>query len=95
MPATVIVGAQWGDEGKGKITDLLAEQVSQFEPVIELPGLDEYKRLFAPKLRDYQKTMVQFLALRAYAINGDPRNHATASRRVVGWPSRDRAVKKR
>ncbi len=26
MPAMVIVGAQWGDEGKGKITDLLAEQ---------------------------------------------------------------------
>src|ERR1700676_600636 len=25
MPAIVIVGAQWGDEGKGKITDLLAE----------------------------------------------------------------------
>ena len=24
MPATVIVGAQWGDEGKGKIIDLLA-----------------------------------------------------------------------
>ena len=26
MPATVIVGAQWGDEGKGKIVDLLAER---------------------------------------------------------------------
>jgi adenylosuccinate synthase len=26
MPATVIVGTQWGDEGKGKVTDLLAEQ---------------------------------------------------------------------
>ncbi|MFT6942023.1 MAG: adenylosuccinate synthase [Nitriliruptoraceae bacterium] len=25
MPATVIVGAQWGDEGKGKATDLLAD----------------------------------------------------------------------
>ena len=25
MPATVIVGAQWGDEGKGKIVDLLSE----------------------------------------------------------------------
>ena len=25
MPATVLVGAQWGDEGKGKITDLLAQ----------------------------------------------------------------------
>src|SRR6202046_5721275 len=26
MPGIVIVGAQWGDEGKGKIVDLLAEQ---------------------------------------------------------------------
>ena len=24
MPATVVVGTQWGDEGKGKLTDLLA-----------------------------------------------------------------------
>ena len=27
MPAIVLVGAQWGDEGKGKATDLLAEQI--------------------------------------------------------------------
>ncbi|MBV9942187.1 MAG: adenylosuccinate synthase [Solirubrobacterales bacterium] len=26
MPGIVIVGAQWGDEGKGKVTDLLAEK---------------------------------------------------------------------
>jgi adenylosuccinate synthase len=26
MPGTVVIGAQWGDEGKGKITDLLAEK---------------------------------------------------------------------
>jgi adenylosuccinate synthase len=26
MPSIVVVGAQWGDEGKGKITDLLAEK---------------------------------------------------------------------
>jgi len=26
VPGIVIVGAQWGDEGKGKLTDLLAEQ---------------------------------------------------------------------
>src|ERR671920_807033 len=25
MPGLVIVGAQWGDEGKGKVVDLLAE----------------------------------------------------------------------
>ena len=24
MPAIVVLGAQWGDEGKGKATDLLA-----------------------------------------------------------------------
>ncbi len=28
MPATVVVGLQWGDEGKGKTTDFLAEQVA-------------------------------------------------------------------
>ncbi|MFI6484833.1 adenylosuccinate synthase [Nonomuraea sp. NPDC050663] len=27
MPAVVIVGAQWGDEGKGKVTDLLGDSV--------------------------------------------------------------------
>jgi adenylosuccinate synthase len=27
MPAIVLIGAQWGDEGKGKATDILGEQV--------------------------------------------------------------------
>ena len=27
MPAVVLVGAQWGDEGKGKATDLLGSRV--------------------------------------------------------------------
>ncbi|MBA3840128.1 MAG: adenylosuccinate synthetase, partial [Thermoleophilaceae bacterium] len=26
MPGLAIVGAQWGDEGKGKVTDLVAER---------------------------------------------------------------------
>ena len=26
MSSIVVVGTQWGDEGKGKITDFLAEQ---------------------------------------------------------------------
>src|SRR3979409_1138988 len=26
VPVTAVVGAQWGDEGKGKITDLLAQE---------------------------------------------------------------------
>ncbi len=28
MAAVVLIGAQWGDEGKGKITDFLAEKAS-------------------------------------------------------------------
>ena len=28
MPATVVLGAQWGDEGKGKMVDQLASEVS-------------------------------------------------------------------
>src|SRR5689334_14810911 len=28
MPGVVIVGAQWGDEGKGKVVDLLAERAT-------------------------------------------------------------------
>src|SRR5260221_1941150 len=35
MPGVVIVGAQWGDEGKGKITDLLAERA---EVVVRFQG---------------------------------------------------------
>src|ERR1041384_293660 len=27
MPAVVLIGAQWGDEGKGKVTDILGERV--------------------------------------------------------------------
>ncbi|MBV9284727.1 MAG: adenylosuccinate synthase, partial [Acidimicrobiia bacterium] len=28
MPGTVVVGTQWGDEGKGKLTDLLAKEMA-------------------------------------------------------------------
>ena len=27
MPVIAVIGAQWGDEGKGKVVDLLAEEV--------------------------------------------------------------------
>ena len=35
MPAIVLVGAQWGDEGKGKATDLLGDRVDY---VVRYPG---------------------------------------------------------
>jgi adenylosuccinate synthase len=35
MPGVVIVGAQWGDEGKGKVTDLLADRA---EMIVRFQG---------------------------------------------------------
>lgn len=35
MPSTVLVGTQWGDEGKGKITDLIA---ANFDYVVRFQG---------------------------------------------------------
>ena len=35
MPSTVLVGAQWGDEGKGKICDLVA---GDFDAVVRYSG---------------------------------------------------------
>ena len=35
MPGKVILGAQWGDEGKGKITDLIA---SKYDYVVRYQG---------------------------------------------------------
>ena len=28
MPVTAVVGAQWGDEGKGRVIDYLAQKVT-------------------------------------------------------------------
>ena len=28
MPSTIVIGAQWGDEGKGKVVDILAEKAN-------------------------------------------------------------------
>ncbi len=35
MPATILVGTQWGDEGKGKVTDLIARD---FDMVVRCSG---------------------------------------------------------
>ena len=35
MPNVVLVGAQWGDEGKGKVTDLIARD---FDYVVRYQG---------------------------------------------------------
>ena len=46
MPATVVVGTQWGDEGKGKLTDLLAGRWtwSSATRADTTPGTDRRRR---------------------------------------------------
>ena len=44
MPAIVIVGAQWGDEGKGKATDLLGGRVDY----VVKPNAVSYTHLTLP-----------------------------------------------
>ena len=51
VPATVIVGAQWGDEGKGKIVDLLAAALG---PRLPLPGRAERRAHDRRRRRDLQ-----------------------------------------
>src|SRR3546814_17243299 len=38
MPAIVVLGAQWGDEGKGKATDLLATVDTAIDFVVRTSG---------------------------------------------------------
>ena len=59
MPVIAVIGAKWGDEGKGKIVDLLAEEVRAIvnfvrtelgqQPIDLLPynrmGESKYERL--------------------------------------------------
>ena len=33
MPGIVLIGAQWGDEGKGKATDLIGTKVDYVGPL--------------------------------------------------------------
>ncbi len=37
MPVVAIIGAQWGDEGKGKVVDMLAQQAGM---VVRFSGGD-------------------------------------------------------
>ncbi|KAJ8974443.1 hypothetical protein NQ317_000220 [Molorchus minor] len=65
--ATVVLGAQWGDEGKGKVVDMLAANIDivcrcQFlgnGVVIHLPGLfDEIEKNEQKGLKDWRNQLI-------------------------------------
>ena len=55
MPATVIVGAQWGDEGKGKITDYLAEKADM---VVRYQGGNNAGHTVVVRGREYKLHLI-------------------------------------
>ena len=52
MPSTVLVGAQWGDEGKGKICDLVAGDF-YYSPNLKDDGNRKGFALCVQHLADY------------------------------------------
>jgi len=55
MPAIVVVGAQWGDEGKGKIVDMLAEKASF---VVRFSGGDNAGHTVSNNLGEFKLHLV-------------------------------------
>jgi len=55
LPATVIVGAQWGDEGKGKITDYLAEKADM---VVRYQGGNNAGHTVVVRGREYKLHLI-------------------------------------
>jgi adenylosuccinate synthase len=61
LPALVIVGAQWGDEGKGKVTDLLAERA---DVVVRYQGGDNAGHTVVIGGREYKMFLLPSGVLR-------------------------------
>lgn len=55
MPTVVVVGAQWGDDGKGKITDYLAAQA---DAVIRYQGGHNVGHTVVVGTQDYRRHLV-------------------------------------
>ena len=70
MPVTVVVGAQWGDEGKGKIVDILSAEmdyVARYQGganaghTINLQGKQYILHLIPSGIRDFQVRVLNFV----------------------------------
>ncbi len=65
MPAAVVVGAQWGDEGKGKVTDFLAQRA---DIVVRYQGGDNAGHTVVIDGKEYRLFLVPSGVLRAHTL---------------------------
>ena len=73
MPAIVLIGAQWGDEGKGKIVDWLSERLGDR---VEIAGLVDVNECdegnFKKGLQWRSRSYAFYPCLLNQAIKGSP-----------------------
>lgn len=55
MPAIAVIGAQWGDEGKGKVVDLLTEKA---KVVVRFSGGDNAGHTIVNRLGEFKLHLV-------------------------------------
>ena len=72
MPNVVVVGAQWGDEGKGKVVDLLTEHA---QVVVRFQGGNNAGHTLVV---GGQKTVLHLIPSRHPPRRGRPASSATA-----------------
>ena len=89
MPAIVLIGAQWGDEGKGKVTDLLGERVDYV--VRYSGGNNAGHTVITP---DGQKYALHLMPSGALSPNADDRDRQRRRGRPEGAARRDRRARR-
>lgn len=66
MPVIAIIGAQWGDEGKGKVVDLLAEQSDM---VVRFSGGDNAGHTVVNQLGEFKLHLIPSGIFSAKAVS--------------------------
>lgn len=93
MPALVVVGAQWGDEGKGKITDCLADKA---DIVVRFQGGDNAGHTVVTGGQEYRLYLLPSGILRSDTLNllgnGMAIDIAVLAEEIEGLRSRGHAV---
>ena len=89
MPAIVLLGAQWGDEGKGKVTDLLGERVDYV--VRYSGGNNAGHTVITP---DGQKYALHLMPSRRALAQRDDRHRQRCGGRPEGAARRDRRARR-
>ena len=92
MPAIVLVGAQWGDEGKGKATDLLGSRV---DAVVKFNGGNNAGHTIVIEGEKYALHLLPSGILTPGCMPDDRQRRRRRPRRAVRGARRPRGTRRR